>query len=105
MSECNESSKINRGKTLRDLDEAEAGIKRVLEIARDTMQELQRVPDCDHDRLQDLSREYLETLKDVKDKCMETAALLSPSSNIGTTSDISVLKEAELLAQLSQTGK
>lgn len=92
---------------LQELDAAEAGIKRVMEIARDTMQELQQLPDCDYDRVQGLSQEYLETLKEVKDTLMEhSSTLLSPRSNVGVIKpNVAVLKEHELLLQLSKTSK
>lgn len=75
-----ESSQIiESNHILNELDTAESEIFRLLEISKETIIELQKIPNCDEEYLLSLSIEYFNLATSIKDKIKSNAkGLLNP---------------------------
>ena len=69
---------------LDELNNAEQCIIRLMKVAEETVHELQQIPTCDYERVDDLSKEYLSNLQSIRSKVLHHTHLIS--SNAATTS-------------------
>ena len=58
-------SSISMESVLADLEVAEDEVCNIMKVAEETLQELQNLPQCDADKLTELSAKYMELIKSV----------------------------------------
>jgi hypothetical protein len=90
------SSHIKSNNVLNELDDTESEIFRLLEISKETIIELQKIPNCDEDYLQSLSIEYFNLATSIKDKIkFHAKGLLSPYAGY-TIGNYNLNKDVEI---------
>ena len=71
---------------LNELNKAEEDIIRLMEVAQDTVNELERIPLCDYDKIDDLSKEYLSSLQSIRSKVMNHTHLIRSNNPTASSS-------------------
>ena len=91
INEDNEDNKANEAlnNALNELKQAEEDIIRLMEVASETVNELERIPLCDYDKIDDLSKEYLSSLQSIRSKVINHTHLIRSSNPITSSSSSS----------------
>ena len=67
---------------LESLDKAEENVFKVLSIAHETLQELQNMPTCDMDKINELSLSYIDNIKDLRNNLVVNADILFATKKV-----------------------
>jgi hypothetical protein len=88
INEDDEDNKANEtlNNALNELNQAEEDIIRLMEVASETVNELERIPLCDYDKIDDLSKEYLSSLQSIRSKVINHTHLIRSSNPITSSS-------------------
>ena len=75
--------------TFNELNQAEDEILRLMEVAEETIHELERIPTCDYNKIDNLSKEYLNNLQSIRSKIMNHSHLVNSNTLLSTSSSSS----------------
>jgi hypothetical protein len=76
----------NLNNSLNELNQAEEDVLRLMEVAEETIHELERIPTCDYNKIDNLSKEYLNNLQSIRSKIMNHSHLVNSNTLLSTSS-------------------
>ena len=79
----------NLNNSLNELNQAEEDVLRLMEVAEETIHELERIPTCDYNKIDNLSKEYLNNLQSIRSKIMNHSHLVNSNSLLSSSSSSS----------------
>jgi len=79
----------NLNNSLNELNQAEEDVLRLMEVAEETIHELERIPTCDYNKIDNLSKEYLNNLQSIRSKIMNHSHLVNSNTLLSTSSSSS----------------
>ena len=88
--------------TFNELNQAEDEILRLMEVAEETIHELERIPTCDYDKISNLSKEYLNNLQSIRSKIMNHTHLVN-SNTLPTSSSNQMSSSSSSSSSLSSS--
>ena len=92
-----QSSKPSADQVLRELEGCERDVQALVRLAEETVDELQRLPECNAQKIEELSAAYLGKLKGISEtlKLHSQVLLEAPSGGGGAADAESFLKKQE----------
>ena len=81
---------------LDDLRIAEDEVCKIMKVAADTLEELQNLPQCDSDKLTELSVKYMELIKSVYGRISVHSATMTKSCTEHSDNIYTAKKESEI---------
>lgn len=85
---------------LESLQIAENEVCEIMKVAEDTLQELQNLPKCDHERLTELSTKYMMLIKSVYNRISDESFILNKNREEKDDENYTITKENEIFESL-----
>mmetsp|Transcript_28376 Transcript_28376/g.28674 ORF Transcript_28376/g.28674 Transcript_28376/m.28674 type:complete len:114 (+) Transcript_28376:234-575(+) len=100
------SSKNSQSNALRDLDCAEKDLLVLMQKAQETCAELEKVPNCNMKRIEELSSEYIELTETIRSRIRKHIGFLVPyaaygQGNYTLRSEVDVAKACSQLLEMN----